>query len=72
MTSPRTIRRCAILVIAVIWALVLGGLAWATHSAVQLERFEARSARHRALQDQHQEFDQRRALALSRLDSAGK
>jgi signal transduction histidine kinase len=68
MTSARTTRRHAIIALAAVCALVLGGLGWATHSAVQLEGFEARAAQDRALEEQHRSFDQRQALALSRLD----
>ena len=66
MTSPRTTRRLAILAIAVVCAIVLAGLGWATRSAVQLQRFEGWSARQRALD---KSFDEARALALSKLDA---
>jgi signal transduction histidine kinase len=41
MTLPRTTRRRAIIAIALIWFLVLGGLGWATSAAIRLERLEA-------------------------------
>ncbi|MEE8385279.1 MAG: HAMP domain-containing sensor histidine kinase [Dehalococcoidia bacterium] len=62
MTSPRTTRRHAIIAIVVVCTLVLGGLAWATHSAIRLERVQARKAREDAL-------DEARAIALSKLDT---
>ncbi len=62
MTSPRATRRHAIIAIVVVCTLVLGGLAWATHSAIRLERVEALAAREDAL-------DEARAIALSKLDS---
>ncbi|MFQ5423519.1 MAG: sensor histidine kinase [Phycisphaerae bacterium] len=62
MTSPRTIRRHAVLVLALVWVLVLGGLAWATIAALRVERVESREAEVLA-------FNQVCKLALSRLDS---
>jgi len=62
MTSPRTTRRHAVIAIVAVCLLVLGGLGWATHSAISLERLEAQAASERSL-------DEARALALSKLDA---
>jgi signal transduction histidine kinase len=61
VTSPRTLRRSSLLALTVVCALVLGGLAWATRSAIELQRIETTAARERSL-------DEARALALSKLD----
>lgn len=66
MITPRTTQRLAILVILAVCVLVLGGLAWATFSAVQLQRLEGQAARQRAMD---KSFDEARALALSKLDA---
>ncbi|MBN2560218.1 MAG: HAMP domain-containing histidine kinase [Phycisphaerae bacterium] len=61
MTSPRTARRHAVTAIAVVSLLVVAGLGWATHLAIQLDRVEELASRERSL-------DEARAIALSRLD----
>lgn len=66
MTSPQTTRRMAVLAVAVVCAIVLAGLGWATQSAVQLQRYEGLMARKEALD---KSFDEKRALALSKLDA---
>ncbi len=62
MTTPARTRRLALLALGGVCALVLGGLAWATRSAIQLERLEDQAARERSL-------DESRALALAKLDA---
>ncbi len=59
MTLPRTTRRHAAVALALIWTLVAGGLAWATRSAIRLDRLEARAAR-----DETSEVRRERALRL--------
>ncbi len=68
MTSIRTTRRHAIIAIAAVWVLVLAGLTWATRSAVELERYEARSSQERAWEDQRDARRERLDLASWRLD----
>ncbi|HKQ50304.1 MAG TPA: HAMP domain-containing sensor histidine kinase [Phycisphaerae bacterium] len=48
MTLPKTTRRRAVFALALIWILVIGGLAWATSAAIRLERLEARYERDEA------------------------
>ncbi|MFH1416690.1 MAG: HAMP domain-containing sensor histidine kinase [Planctomycetota bacterium] len=62
MTSPRATRRHALIAIVAVWALVLGGLGWATWSAVELDRHVAHDAWQRSCAEL-------RALALSELDA---
>lgn len=62
MTLPGTTRRHAAAITAAVCALVLGGLGWATWSAVELDRVRARET-------WSQSVDEVRALALSRLDA---
>jgi signal transduction histidine kinase len=59
MTLPRTTRRHAAVALALIWTLVVGGLAWATRSAIQLDRFQTRAAR-----DENSEVRLERAVRL--------
>lgn len=59
MMLPRTTRRHAAVALALIWTLVAGGLAWATRSAIQLDRLETKSAR-----DKADEVRMERALRL--------
>ncbi len=62
MTSPRETRQHALMAIVVIWVLVLGGLGWATWSAVELDRHVAEDTWQRSCAEL-------RALALSELDA---
>ena len=48
MTPVSTTRRHAIIAVGMVWVLVCGGLAWATRSAIQLDRIEAREEDRRA------------------------
>lgn len=48
MTPVNTTRRHATIAIAAVWVLVCGGLAWATKSAIQLDRIEAHDAMRKA------------------------
>jgi len=61
VTLPRATRRHAIVALAAVSGLVLGGLAWTTWSAVALDRARASESYNRS-------FDEIRALALARLD----
>lgn len=60
MTLPHTTRRHVTFAIVLVWLLVCSGLAWATHSVIQLERKESRDAAEKA-------YRQRRMHALYRL-----
>ena len=51
MTTPQTTRRHVMFAIVLVWLLVCGGLAWATHSVIQLERKEARDAAEKAYRE---------------------
>jgi len=61
MTARRASRRHAIIAIVAVWILVLGGLGWATSSALELDRVRTREA-------WNQSVEEARALALARLD----
>jgi signal transduction histidine kinase len=61
MVIHTTTRRNAIVALVLVVLLVLGGLSWATRSAMRLERLEAHAAA-------EQSYDETRSLALARLD----
>ncbi len=62
MILPRTTRRHAAVALGLIWTLVMGGLAWATRSAIRLDQLEAQAAREKA-------DDARLERALNRMES---
>lgn len=66
MTSPRKTRRQVIIAIVAVCSLVIGGLGWATRSAVRLERVEAQAAQRAA---REASLTGARALAVSKLDA---
>lgn len=62
MTPAQTTRRHVLVAIALVWALVCGGLGWATRSAIQLDSFEAR-------EDQRRTDEVRMERALARMEA---
>jgi signal transduction histidine kinase len=63
MSAPWATKRHAIIIVAMVWLLVCGGLAWATRSALMLESLEAAAVREKAEERAREE-------ALSRVDNA--
>lgn len=62
MILPRTTRRHAAVALGLIWTLVMGGLAWATRSAIRLDQLEAQASREKS-------DDARLERALNRMES---
>jgi len=69
MLSARKLRRLALVGFALVCVILLGGLAWATHATLRLEKIEAKEIQTQAQAKANTQAQAKLRLALWRMDS---